>query len=891
MKRYLLTLTAIALALGSAQAKKYADIKGRVTDTAGKPIAGAVVSNGIDCTATAADGTYSFDGTRDVRHVFVSTPSGWLPEMKDVTIPVYYIAYNEDAPAASYDFKLRRNPVDDTHHTVFAQADAQVTSESDLRKLIPMMADMDEYASVNCAGRDVFAVDLGDIVGDSPWLYPASVEVNKGFKRPIYRVIGNHDMTYGGRTFEKSFTNFENQFGPVCYSFNKGKAHYIVLDNCFYVNRDYQYIGYIDERTFRWLEQDLSYVPEDNVIFVMMHIPTSSTPKLKYNTLIQDETVNARSLYKMLEGRNAHILSGHTHYNQNVVFSDSLMEHNTAAACGIWWKAPICSDGTPMGYGVYDVDGTDVNWLYKSAGQPDTYQMRVYPAGADKDAPADIIANVWNYDSTWKVEWLENGKVMGEMTRYDGYDPLALDICADRERVVYEWVYPNKTDHLFRCTPKDPTARVSVRATDRNGRVYFGDAPAKSVTEQPEKPKLMWIDGTGNFARFSNPDSIDYYVDKIAKLGFTHAVVDVRPISGEVLYDSKIAPRMREWNGHQRPDFDFLGHWIKKGHEAGIKVMAPMNVFCAGHNYVDRGIVYTEHPEWASVVLNPERGLIPITEEKEKYGGMTNPVNPEYQKYIIGIMTELVTLYPELDGLMLDRVRFDGISADFSDLSRRAFEKHIGKKVKKFPSDILSWKKKGDRYEPVDGKLAKQWYEWRSGVIRDFMADARRAVKTANPKVEFNTYTGAWYPSYYEVGVNFASPEYDPARDYKWATPNYKDTGYADLIDMYVTGNYYTVITADEYGKEGRAVLNETDSRPQEGLWYCVEGSCSNLRKIMKNNKFIGGILVDQFYDNPSKLSQTIAQNLKDSDGLMVFDIVHIIDKGLWDEVEKGLNQ
>ena len=31
MKRYLLTLTAIALALGSAQAKKYADIKGRVT--------------------------------------------------------------------------------------------------------------------------------------------------------------------------------------------------------------------------------------------------------------------------------------------------------------------------------------------------------------------------------------------------------------------------------------------------------------------------------------------------------------------------------------------------------------------------------------------------------------------------------------------------------------------------------------------------------------------------------------------------------------------------------------------------------------------------------------------------------------------------------------------
>ncbi|MCS3313492.1 hypothetical protein NXX38_16965 [Bacteroides sp. BFG-637] len=47
----------------------------------------------------------------------------------------------------------------------------------------------------------------------------------------------------------------------------------------------------------------------------------------------------------------------------------------------------------------------------------------------------------------------------------------------------------------------------------------------------------------------------------------------------------------------------------------------------------------------------------------------------------------------------------------------------------------------------------------------------------------------------------------------------------------------------------------------------------------MKGNKFMGGILVDQFYDNPSKLPETIAMNLKKSDGLMVFDIVHIIQK------------
>ena len=53
----------------------------------------------------------------------------------------------------------------------------------------------------------------------------------------------------------------------------------------------------------------------------------------------------------------------------------------------------------------------------------------------------------------------------------------------------------------------------------------------------------------------------------------------------------------------------------------------------------------------------------------------------------------------------------------------------------------------------------------------------------------------------------------------------------------------------------------------------------------------MGGILVDQFYDHPEKLTATIAENLKYADGLMVFDIVHIITKDLWKEVEAGMRE
>ena len=50
-------------------------------------------------------------------------------------------------------------------------------------------------------------------------------------------------------------------------------------------------------------------------------------------------------------------------------------------------------------------------------------------------------------------------------------------------------------------------------------------------------------------------------------------------------------------------------------------------------------------------------------------------------------------------------------------------------------------------------------------------------------------------------------------------------------------------------------------------------------------------ILADQFYDNPDGLAESIRMNLATSDGLMIFDIVHIIEKNMWDYVERGMRE
>ena len=124
-----------------------------------------------------------------------------------------------------------------------AQADVQVTDNDCIDTYIKMLPDCEELIRRESAKKDVFSVDCGDIVGDSPALYPAYINAASRLNIPVYRAIGNHDMDYYGRSFETSHKTFEKYFGPTCYSFNKGKAHYIILNDNFYVGRDYFYMA------------------------------------------------------------------------------------------------------------------------------------------------------------------------------------------------------------------------------------------------------------------------------------------------------------------------------------------------------------------------------------------------------------------------------------------------------------------------------------------------------------------------------------------------------------------------------------------------------------------------------------------------------------------------
>jgi hypothetical protein len=141
--------------------------------------------------------------------------------------------------------------------------------------------------------------------------------------------------------------------------------------------------------------------------------------------------------------------------------------------CGAWWTGPICHDGTPRGYAVYEIDGEAVEWRYKSTGHEPDHQMRLYPKGADPTAPDEFLANVWDADAEWTIVWYEDGVRTGRMARRVGTDPMSKQLYEGSDKPQKNsWADPRPTGHLF-YAPFNPDANtIRVEATDRFGRTY-----------------------------------------------------------------------------------------------------------------------------------------------------------------------------------------------------------------------------------------------------------------------------------------------------------------------------------------------------------------------------------------------------------------------------------
>jgi len=448
-------------------------IKGRVI-AGNKGIGRVSVTDGVEVVQTDAQGYFEFVSDKKRTFVYMSLPSGYQIDQLENGSAHYFKFIPDSGDVFEVQFSLKKLEHAENNHHFLLLADTQIQDEYEASQLLTVSTPDLIKPIKDINDPNTFGIGCGDLVYDHLELFKDYNQMVKQMGIPFFQVIGNHDMDLGGRSDESTTGTFNQLFGPTYYSFNRGEVHYVVLDDVFFIGLDKKYIGYLTETQLAWLEQDLSFVAPGSTVVVSLHIPTYTGAVTRYpeRDPIGGTVNNREHLYKLLEPFKAHIMSGHTHFNDNMI-QGNIYEHCHGTVCGAWWSGPICYDGTPYGYAVYSVKGSDISWYYKGTGLDKQTQFRVYPKGKHTDMPEHISVNVWNWDPEWQVVWYENGMRKGALQRKVALDPLSIELHQGPELPKRRtWVEPQLTDHMFFFKPEDEKAKITIEVTDRFGNVY-----------------------------------------------------------------------------------------------------------------------------------------------------------------------------------------------------------------------------------------------------------------------------------------------------------------------------------------------------------------------------------------------------------------------------------
>jgi Icc-related predicted phosphoesterase len=445
-------------------------VGGKVTD--GKaPIEKVIISDGVNVTATKADGTYELITDTNQSFIFISQPSGYKIRTNNSGSANFYQKISvTNSNELTINFILEKAD-DDTEHNFLLLADPQTLDMDDIQRFNnETISEIMNLYSVNNQ-PNIFAVSCGDIMYDNLELFPEYEKAISKTGIPFYQVLGNHDVDRLNKTDETSHLTFQNYFGPRYYSFNRGDVHYVVLDNIFWFGR---YIGYFDQAQLDWLKKDLSYIEKGKTVVTFCHIPPNNFNSERNDIKTGKErvtVVNRELLYDILKDYKSFIITGHMHESEFVVESGTEI-HVCGAVCGAWWTDNICYDGTPNGYMVYSAKGSNLSWIYKSTGKDINYQMKTYLELNDNGGN-DLIVNVWGAQKDDNVFWYENGIKKDRLTKFTGFDPLAEKLFSGADKPFkHNWVDPTKTDHLFRLNNLSAKNNIVIEYNNSFGKVY-----------------------------------------------------------------------------------------------------------------------------------------------------------------------------------------------------------------------------------------------------------------------------------------------------------------------------------------------------------------------------------------------------------------------------------
>lgn len=503
------------------------------------PVANVVVSDGTEVTVTDDKGIYELKSAKKWGYVFISVPSGYEVAAEGV-FPQFYQTLKGAADVVEQkDFKLTKVDGQD-RYKLFLLGDMHLANRTnDAAQFTQFTTDLNAYMAQH-SGQKMYALTLGDMTWDLYWyknnyaLPQYRETINRQVKNlQIYHTMGNHDNDFMTTSDYDAAVKYVDCIGPTFYSFNIGQVHYVVMDNidCSAYNGtdSRNYVKKLSNEQLNWLAKDLAYVDKSTPLIEAMHAqiykPTST------GFAFDHDSANTEALLAALDGYEVHFVTGHTHKVYNITPDDDVVkgrdihEHNSGAICASWWWSGnltpgvhVSIDGAPGGYAIWDIDGTDFAWLYKSTGWPEEYQFRsydlnnvsfsmddvpnipsnvliqlaykkyvnAYPENSDNE----VLIKIWNWNSNWELSVVdERGKTL-EYTPVWAYDPLhiaALSVPRFNNSGITStpsFVTESATN-FFKVKADDADVDLTITVKDEFGHTW---------TEEMQRPKAFSTD-------------------------------------------------------------------------------------------------------------------------------------------------------------------------------------------------------------------------------------------------------------------------------------------------------------------------------------------------------------------------------------------------------------
>ena len=512
-----------------------------IVSSAGVGVENVVVSDGAEVTVTNEKGIYQLKSAKKWGYVFISVPSGY--EVPSVgVLPQFHRALKNSADVVERaDFKLEKVDGQDSYK-IFMLGDMHLANRTgDLGQFAQFTSDLTDYMTRH-KGEKMYALTLGDMTWDLYWYsnsyyFPQYLNtVNSQIKNlQIFHTMGNHDNDFQTRSDYDAAVKYVDQICPTYYSFNIGKVHYVVMDDIDCSSYDgstsRNYVKSLSAEQLDWLAKDLSYVAKTTPVVVAMHAqvfyPTTSGFKIDH------DQVNTLRLFDILDGYTVRFVTGHTHKLFNVtpdapiVDGHNFREYNSGSVCASWWWSGnltpgihIGTDGTPGGYGIWDVTGTDFQCLYKSTGWPEEYQFRSYDLNNVHFSMADVplmppdisasvknaymqyvnaypqnndnevLINIWNWNSDWTLSVVDENRKTLPYTEVWAYDPLhiaALSVKRFNNAGLKSTplFITDKFTHFFKVKADDADTDLVITVKDEFGNEW---------TENMQRPKAFSTD-------------------------------------------------------------------------------------------------------------------------------------------------------------------------------------------------------------------------------------------------------------------------------------------------------------------------------------------------------------------------------------------------------------